>query len=186
MAAGGIPGNVRVGPGRIYVAAIGTAEPVSASAVLPSAWFAVGYTEEGSLFSTSTTSEPLDVAEELDPIRYENTSRESSITFSMAEVTRRNLFLALNQGAGGANDATIIQPPNLGAEVRTMIVVDSDETPSATNVRWIFRRGYQSGTIELARRKSPQKSLVAVTFRLELPTGQTAWAIYPNSSGLIA
>ena len=48
MAAGGSPGNVDVGPGRLYYAALGTAEPTDCSTVLPSAnWKVLGYTAAG-------------------------------------------------------------------------------------------------------------------------------------------
>lgn len=188
MAAGGTPTNVQLGPGRLYVAAIGTTEPASSSAALPSAWRAVGYTEDGNAFSTETTSEPVEVAEELDPVAYANTRRISRVAFTMAETTRRNLALAMNVGANEANDATAFEPPDLGTEVRIMLVWDSDEDPTATpttNRRWLFRRGYQSGAIEVPHRKAPAKSLIAVTFNLEKPTGAKVFKAFPNAAGLI-
>jgi len=186
MAAGGTPGNVQVGPGRIYVAAIGTTEPASASAALPSAWRAVGYTEDGSEFQSETTSEPVEVAEELDPIRYENTRRLSNFVFSMAESTGKNLALALNQGSD-ATTGGAIEPTDAGSEVRVMIVWDSDETPGATNSRLLIRQGYQSGQTTIAHRKAPAKKLIAVNFRAERPDDGTseAWKFFEDSDGLI-
>lgn len=185
MAAGGTSSNVTLGPGRLYVAPIGTAEPTSASAAMPSAWRAIGYTDQGTAFTTETTSEPVEVAEELDPVRYVNTRRLSAVAFAMAETTRANLALALNDGADADNDGTAYEPPDSGDEVRIMIVWDSDETPGADNRRWIFRQAYQSGQVEIARRKAPAKSLLAVNFRLEKPDGEAPFKVFPNASGLI-
>lgn len=186
MAFGGDPGNVTLGPGRLYAAPLGTAEPVTCSSAVPSAWYSIGYTEDGHAVSTETTSEEVNVAEELDPIRYENVKRIGQVVFSMAETTRRNLALAQNNGAGQPNGTDPIEPPDLGSEIRIMLLWDSEETPSETNRRWLFRQCYQSGTAEIARRKAPQKSLIPVTFRLEKPTtGLKLWRAFPNVDGLI-
>lgn len=189
MAAGGTPGFVQLGPGRLYVAPLGTAEPSSASAVLPSAWRAIGYTEEGSSFSTELTNEAIEVAEEVDPIRYVLTKRANMLALSMAEVTRQNLGLALGDqtAAQAANGNTAFEPPDPGTEAACMIVWDRDTSasPSTTNVRWLFRQAKSGGTIEIAARKAPAKSLIAVTFSLEKPSGVAPWKVFPNAAGHI-
>jgi hypothetical protein len=172
-------GNVSLGPGLLYVAPLGTTEPTSASAALPSAFREVGYTEEGNAFTSETTSEPVEVAEELDPIRYVNTRRVSAIAFAMAEVTRQNLALALNLGANEANSGSF-EPPDATDEVRVMIVFDTDD-----GARWVLRQCYQSGTVELASRKAPQKRLIAANFQLEKPTGAASFIVFPNADGLV-
>jgi hypothetical protein len=191
MAAGGDATDVKVGPGRIWVAPIGTTEPASASAALPSAWRAVGYTEEGNTFNQEITTEPIEVAEELDPIRYVNTRRAASIQFQMAEMSRENLALALNMGANAADTAASIEPPDLGTEVRVMIVWDSNEdatdlVTNGGNVRHLYRQAYQVDPIETARQKAPQKSLLPVRFQLEKPTGLAPWKVFPNAVGQVA
>lgn len=187
MAAGGTSTNVQTGPGRLYIAPIGTTEPTSASAALPSAWSPVGYTDQGHEFATDITSEAIEVAEELDPIRYENTRRISRVTFSMAEATQRNLAMALGSGASTANDGTALEPPTAGSEVGVMIVWDSEEDPTTTgNVRWIYRQAKPSGTITVGHGKAPAKALIPVTFNLEKPTGLAPVKVFPNASGHIA
>lgn len=183
MSAGGNADHVELGPGRLYVAPLGTTEPTSASAALPSAWVAIGYTEDGSAFASDITSEPVEVAEELDPISYVNTRRLNRVSFSMAEATARNLVLALGGGAATANDGTSVEPPDAGAEVAVMLVWDSEETPGASNVRWIYRQAKPSGTIEIAHRKAPAKSLIPVTFNLEKPASAKPFRVYPNAAG---
>lgn len=176
----GTPGNVSIGPGLLYAAPIGTTEPASASAALPSAWRAIGYTEEGSGFTEARNNEPVPVAEEFYPIRYVTTEITNSVAFAMAEATRQNLALATNQGAAAANDATALEPPAPGSEVRVMLVHVTDG-----GALWLFRQCFNGGTVELGNRKAPQKRLLATEFRLEKPTGAQPWKVFPNASGLI-
>jgi hypothetical protein len=186
MAAGGTPANVDLGPGRLYYAPLGTAEPASCSAALPSAWIPVGYTEDGTEVQTDITSEGIEVAEELDPVLFEQTRRTTKLTISMAEATVSRLALALGAGAARANDSAAFEFPDAGSVVPVMFVWDSDEAPSATNRRWIFRRCTPSGTVSTARRKAPQKALIPVTFDCARPDGTTrSVRVFPNASGQI-
>jgi hypothetical protein len=177
----GTPTNVLLGPGDIYVAPLGTAEPASASAALAAAWRAVGYTEEGNTFEYEIRTEPIEVAEEFDPVKIAMVGRSCSVTFSMAELTRQNLALALNMGAAEANDATSLEPPDPGAEIRIMLVFDAEESAA----RWIFRRAFSSDAIEIARKKAPDKALVPVKFALEKPTGAKLFKVFPGSDGRV-
>lgn len=188
MAAGGTSSAVKLGPGRIWVAAIGTTDPTSASAALPSAWREIGYTEQGHVFGSEVTTEEVLVAEELDPIRFVNTKYARSVQFEMAEATRRNLALALNIGANESNGAAGLEPIDAADEVRVMIAWDSEETAAgnAENVRWLFRQGYQVAAIEIAHRKAPAKSLIPVRFQLEKPDSAASYKVFPNASGHIA
>jgi len=185
MAAGGNSDNISIGPGRIYIAPLATTEPASCSATLPSAWLAIGYTEEGTVVTIANTSAEVEVAEELDPVRYLNTKRTTKVSFAMAEMTVRNLALALADGAGRALDATAYEPPDAGTDTAVMIVWDSEDTPSATNVRWLFRQAKASGNIAIARKKSPNKATIPVEFNLEKPASAAAFKVYPNSSFLV-
>lgn len=186
MAAGGTPGNVDLGPGRLYYAPLGTSEPTSCSAALPSAWIAVGYTEDGTEVQTNITSEAIEVAEELDPIAFEQTTRRTQLTMQMAEMTKKRLALALGAGAAETDDAATFEFPDSGDIVGVMFVWDSMDTPDATNRRWLFRKCTPSGTVSTARRKAPQKALIPVTFDCAKPDASTkAVKVFPNASGQI-
>lgn len=186
MAAGGNPANVDLGPGRLYYAPIGTTEPTDCSTALPSAWVVVGYTEEGTEIATEITSEMIEVAEELDPIAYEQTRRTTKVTFSMAETTKRRLGLALGTGGSETDNAASFEFPDAGTTVAVMFVWDSDDVPSATNKRWLFRKCTPTGTVSTARRKAPQKALIPVTFDCAKPsTAVRSVKVFPNSSGQI-
>lgn len=187
MAAGGTPGNVDLGPGRLYYAPIGTTEPVDCSTVLPSAnWIPVGYTEDGTEVVTDISSEAIEVAEELDPISFEQTKRMTKLSFAMAESTKKRLALALGTGAAEVDNAASFEFPDASSVVAVMFVWDSEDTPSAINRRWLFRKCTPSGSVSIARKKAPAKALVTVTFDCAKPGSTTkSIKVFPNSTGQI-
>lgn len=186
MAAGGNSANIALGAGRLYVAPLATAEPTSGSAALPSAWRAVGYTEDGTKISVELTNEEIEVAEEYEPVLYVMNKRTTMVSVQMAEMTRRNLALAMGTGANEANDGTGFEPPNPGDEVGFMAVWDSeDDATNGSNVRWLFRQCKISGTIETQRNKAPNKALLPVEINVEKPSNAAPFKVFPNSSGRV-
>lgn len=186
MAAGGTPSNVKLGPGRLYFAPIGTAEPTTCSAALPSAWKPVGYTENGTEVTIDISAEDIMVAEELDPIDRVTVSRTIRLVVEMAESTKSRLLLAMGGGAGNTDDSTPFELPAAGAEVPVMLVWDEEDTPTAANRRWLFRSAYSAGSITTARRKAPAKSTITATFTSVKPSATTeAIRIFPNASGQV-
>lgn len=188
MAAGGTPGNVKLGPGRLYYAPLGTAEPVSASSPLPSAWQSVGYTESGTSIAIDQTAEDIVVAEEFDPIDNVMTGRTQKLTVEMAESTKRRLLLALGAGASYADDATAFEFPDASSLVGVMFVWDSDtaNTPTANNSRWLFRSAKPSGTITRNNQKAPAKRTISATFSCVKPDAvNQAIKVFPSPTGLV-
>lgn len=168
MATGRQPSEVRVGPGRLYIAPVGSTEPTDLSTAWAAAWVDLGYTEDGHAFSTSPTFEPVEVAEEVDPISYEMTGRQMSIAFTLAQVTAANLSRALNGGVVATVGATTtFEPPAPGAEVRVALGWQSVDAKE----RWIFRKCMQTGDVEIARRKAPVKGSIAANFMCEIVAG---------------
>jgi hypothetical protein len=254
----GNPTSIRVGAGLLRIAPVGAIEPTDLTAVWDAAWLQLGYTEEGSTFAYQLSSEAIEVAEELDPIRNETTGRTISVAFSLAEITATNVARAMNGGtmvvgAGAGSQlrligsATIVattgvfttstphllainDPVVLGAIVTTTGVVAGtvyyvktmpigttftlSATPGGTALsltgdgstasvseilsrivtfeppaigtetrvalgweafdkseRWVFRKCFQTGSVETARKKAPDKSLLPVEFSLETVTG---------------
>lgn len=187
MAAGGDPAAVKLGPGRIYVTNFvgGGVDPTNHSAALPSAWVPVGYTEAGSAFQSNVTSESVFVAEELDEILRVNTQRTNQLVFEMAEANIDKLALALDAGVISAS-TTEFEPPEASSVTYVKMVWDSDETPSVTNRRWLFRKLQQVGNLEIARRKAPTKTLIPVTFAVLIPSvGVKPWKAFANATGEI-
>lgn len=186
MAAGGTPGNVKLGAGRLYYAPLGTTEPTNCSTALPSAWQAVGYTEAGTSIDNALSSEDIEVAEELDPIDNVNTKRVTTLSLEMAETTKKRLLLALGGGAGYSDDSTPFEMPAIDAIVAVMFVWDSLDTPDATNRRVLIRNAKPTGNVSQARRKAPQKQLIPATFACtKSAAGDANLKWFPNASGQI-
>lgn len=177
--------QTKVGPGLLYVAAIGTTEPSTsadlAAASLPSAWREVGYTEDGSVFKYETKFEGVEVAEELDEISTHLTARTGSLEFKMKQASARNLRLALNLGATGANDGTTIEPPDPSGMVRVMLLHVSDDAGAVRGYLW--RQCFNVSGLEIDWSKAPKATLFPVMFRTEKPTSKKAWIAFPNASG---
>lgn len=168
----GDPTKVRVGPGKLKIAPVGATEPTDLSTAWDAAWVDLGYTAEGHSFAATPTFEPVDVAEELDPIRYEATGREMRVEFALAEVTATNLSRALNGGTlvtsgTGAAQIVTFEPPDPGEETRVALGWESLDGEE----RWVWRKCLQTGDIEVARRKAPEKATVPCAFMLETVAG---------------
>lgn len=187
MAAGGTTSNVKLGPGRLYFAPLGTTEPTNCSAALPSSWIAVGYTENGTEITIDRTAEDIMVAEEIDPIARVTTSSKIMVKVEMAETTKRNLILATGGGAAGTNDSTPFELAEAGEEVAgVMLVWDELDTPSASNRRILFRSCVPSGTITTVRRKAPAKSTIQASFSCLKPSASVGpMLVFPNASGQV-
>lgn len=168
----GNPNKVKVGPGLLYIAPLGTTEPNDLTtpwATVDTDWEAIGYTEEGHEFSSSPSFEAIEVAEERIPIRYEEANKEEMLSFSAAEITVNNLTHAFNGGAITTISGTVksFEPPGIGEAIRAMIGWESDDGEE----RWVFRKCVQAGDVTIARKKSPDKALIAMEYRLEVAGG---------------
>lgn len=164
----GTPAAVKLGPGLLYVAPIGTTEPTTLTGALPSAWVALGYTEEGSEITFEMSFEDVPVAEELDPVKVVATGRMTTVQFELAQLTARNLSVAFNGGTitGPTGGYVTFDPPDLGEEERLMLVWQADDNEE----RWLFRRVLQVGSVTIARRKAPDKATIPCEFKCEIPT----------------
>jgi hypothetical protein len=168
----GDPTAVRVGPGWLYIAPVGTAEPDDLAGDWDAAWAPLGYTEEGSAFSFENTFEDIPVAEELEPIAILQTARNISVSFAAAELTAANLQTALNGGTITTADGVVtFEPPEAGEF--THVAVGWQSTDGLE--RWIFRKGIQTGNVELGRRKAPAKATVPMSFRFMKPADAAAF-----------
>lgn len=150
----GNPANVALGPGMLFYAVLGTAEPTDLTSAWGVGWIPLGYTAEGSTWSYALTSENVEVAEELDPIGRIATAREIKVGFAAAETTNKNLKLALNGGlitpsGTGATAIETFEPPELGDETYVMIGFESEKHDD----RWVYRQSQQTGTVESQRQK---------------------------------
>jgi hypothetical protein len=176
--------EIEIDVGIIYCAPIGTTEPTSATAVLDTAWREVGYTEDGSTFTTEVDSQEVLVEELLDPVRYVNIKRTAKFAFQMAQMVRSNLGLALNQGAAVADSSTALSPVAPSAEVRVMLLWISEQT-GLNQFGFLARQAYNTGGLEINNKKAPDKRLLPVEFSLEKPATLEAWSFLPATTGSV-
>lgn len=164
-------GVIQIGAGILRTAPLGTAEPTTLIAAYAAGWVELGATEEGSAFSTELTTEDVFIAERLERVKVVTTGRVQNISASLAEVTAKHLEYAYNGGTittgttGAPLTFVTFEPPDLGTEVRRMLAWDSEDGQE----RWIFRQVFNGGSVEMARRKAPAKTLIPLTMGLELP-----------------
>lgn len=168
-------GNVEtlaLGPGKLLVAPVGSAEPADLTTAWNAAWKEIGYTDEGSELAFDLTWDDVTVAEEVDPVGQVLKERVTSVSFAMAEVTVRNLRIALNGGTitSGTGIQTYV-PPAASAEGFLAIGFESDDAQE----RWVFRKTKQSGKVALKRRKGADKTVIPVTMKVFKPTGLDPW-----------
>lgn len=169
--------GVRFGkPGLLRVAPIGTAEPTTEVAPWPDGWVALGYTDEGSVVNYEISTDNVEVAEELDVFARVTTGRDASVEMALAEITYFNLSIAFNGGVlddafPGPQDGEMFtfEPPALGNEERIMLGWDAHPDPAKNDLRYIFRKCLQGGTVSMENRKGTTKQTIPVTFQLEKP-----------------
>lgn len=166
----GTTANVRVGPGTLKIAPLGTAEPTDLATAWNAAWVDMGYTAEGSEFTFDNTYEDVDVAEELEAIAILQTARQIMASFECAELTADNLEIAFNGGTVTTGVSTTeFEPPDAGNPTYVMLGWESDDALE----RWIFRKGLQVGSTTIARRKAPDKATIPMEFRFVKPAAGT-------------
>lgn len=170
----GNPNLISLGAGTLYVAALGSTEPTDVTTSWAAAWKEIGFTNEGSEIAIEISSDPIEVAEEIDPVLHVMSSRTVTISFAMAENTARNLTLALNGGTvTTSNGVTKYEPPAPGSATRVMVGFQSDDGQE----RWIFRQCFQTGSVSVARRKGADYATIPVEMRAEKVTGKAVFAV---------
>jgi hypothetical protein len=158
--------NVRVGPGWLYIAPLGTAAPTDLTAAWDAAWVPLGYTHEGSTVGFDQTFEDVTVEEEYDPVDTLQTARSITVNVAAAEMTARNLQLAFNGGTIDTATGTVtFEPPPAGQVTRVMVGWEADDGKE----RWVFYRCTQTGSVEVSRRKAPNKATIPLAFRATVP-----------------
>ncbi|GAA3251676.1 phage tail tube protein [Nonomuraea helvata] len=169
----GKPRALSLGPGYLYLATLGAAEPMDLTtpwAAVDPAWTGLGYTNEGSEFTYELSSEPVEVAEELDPIAIALTGRNLGLNFALAEVTATNLRVAMNGGTITIGTGVVtFEPPELGQETNVKLGFESEDHSE----RWIYRQCLSQGQIGIPRRKGAEKALINCEFLMTKPEGLT-------------
>lgn len=158
--------QVRVGPGRLYVAPFETALPTTLGETLNAAFVEVGFTTEGSELTYSQESDGVEVAERLRPIKTIITGVTMEFEFTMAQFNPQNLALATNADDDAISetaDEVVFTWPKSGGTARVSIVWQSDDDLE----RLVLAKCFAGGDISIPRRKGVEPAAVGVTFTVE-------------------
>lgn len=187
-APGTIPTFVKFGPGWLYAAAEGATEPTDLTTAWAAAWKKVGYTDNGSTFTSTPTFEGVQVAEVLLDIAKQQTGLDEQIEFALAEFHAQNLQRVYNGGmitssGTGATAIDKFEPPAFGTTL-TRIAIGWEANDASE--RWVFRRCLQTGAVAVARQRGAAKATLPATFSLEPPVnGAIPWMSISKSTATI-
>lgn len=176
--------EILMGVGTVYTAPVGTAFPADPTAAVGGSWLEIGYTEEGWHLSVERDTEDIDVAEEIDPVDIVATSRESHWVGNSVQGSLENLKLAL----GGGTITTVAGPPARkefvpsGTDVLDRVaVLFRGKAPSVAGVAKVRQIDIPVtvpvGAVEIASRKAPAKTSIAMDFRIVKATGEDFFKI---------
>ena len=174
MTVGKDPSTVAIGAGTLYVAPIGTAEPLSITGAFAGGWIPLGYTLDGTIFTSGSTTSNLEVAEEYYPLTTIVTEKVSMVDFKLSQITAVNMSYAMNGGTtsvvGGGGGVTF-DPPAPGTEVRVMLAWQSLDSTE----RYVWRQCFQTAATARNMQKTVPQATLNCSFNLEKPSGLQPW-----------
>ena len=165
---------VGFGPGLLYIAPLGTAEPTTISTALDPAWVPLGYTDAGTSVAFVPTVTKLYAAESYYPLAAPVTAWDATISMKLLELTLKNLSAVMNAGVvtpTGANFA--FTPPVVGTEVNVMLLLKGKNDPLTSQPSFIeiYRKCIQSGTVTIDHTKAAFSGLSATFTLLDVGGG---------------
>jgi len=173
--------DVLIGTGVLYVANVGTAFPEEDTttatewAEISNSWSDVGYSEDGWTLEYDKSFEDIMVAEEIDPIKSVKTAQEIRITGTLAQASLSNLQTAFGGGTLTEDDSayssgydTLVPPATTGYGEKSLLLIT--EGPSGNIRHFQIPRAVNVGAFSMAHQKAPQKVLIAVEFKILVPS----------------
>lgn len=158
--------NLIMGPGELYTAAFGAAEPATVVTAPAVAWTNVGGTMDGVTLNISQEFTELEVDQVVDVPGRRLTKREMTIETNLAEPTLENFAIALNQAAPVTvtNEKTLEATNTAAAFTPTYTALLFDGiAPNGKRRRFIVRRALSTEGVETAYQKDEQ-TVLAVTW----------------------
>lgn len=160
---------LRVGPGVLMWAPLGSTAPTDLTTAWDAAWSGIGYTEEGHELVYTPTFEERRVAEEDLAIGDFLTQSTLNLRFAMAQISPLRLSLAFN---GGTIDGTLEtdtvtkwEPPGTGVFVPRMLGWQSTDGLE----RAVVYKVTQVGAVTIPRRRAPAAANIPVDMKAGQP-----------------
>jgi hypothetical protein len=166
--------EVRVGPSDIYTAALSTAFPANAETAPSASWEHVGYSEAGAAFQASRTFEDTKVHELASPVRTDWTEADYQLVVVLAQFSLENLQLYFNGGTitpiAGPPVRRTFTPPAIGGDTGMAVLCRfANEYGFHTDLQIPSAKSVEA--LDIPLKKAPDKSLIAVTFKVQLVSG---------------
>lgn len=164
--------QVLTGPGQFYVAPTGTAFPANAETAPAGTWEDIGYTDDGVAFEWAQETQEVLVAEEDLPIREERSKITYSLTTTLAQFVLENIQRALGGGTITAIPGPPVRrtytPPVAGEhDSFALLFRFENECAFHTDLQIQRAKSVEAGSAPFT--KSPSKTVIPVTFRIEVP-----------------
>lgn len=166
------------GAGYLYRAPLASTAPTNTvvgsvfTDAWPVAWVPIGVTKDGHEFTWKPSTDKVEVAEYVLPLKITTTGVEAGVAFEIAEFTGKNFGFALNGGVvstvsgTGATQLSKLAPPAVGAEVRYMIGWESEDATE----RAVYYQCFQSGELKVAHKPGADQATLTVEFTIEQPS----------------
>jgi hypothetical protein len=168
------PSVVDIGPGLLYIAPLGTAEPTDITdAQWGTAWIELGYTDAGSTFAIAPTMDDVHVAELTIPVITSVSTVKITLVCALAQKTAFNLGVAMGGGTIVTNGPPItlvtFEPPQAGTERAVMLGWRSQALDEA----WLWRNAKPEGSLSVQHTSGSTKATVPVTWNIQQPLNAT-------------
>ena len=174
------------GSGEVYVAAVGTALPTTATETLNAAFVGLGYhTEDGVSISVSPTVEEFMAWQSRQAIRREMTAQEIQVSFSLQQWNEETLPLAFGGGAISSVSGGYRYdfPTDTASLVEKAMIVDCVD--GSENHRFVFTRGTVVEAVETQFSRGAT-ALLPITFKVLGPEAGGAPGYYLTDSAAFA
>lgn len=178
--------DVLIGPGALYYATstdnytVFPSPPegsIDGSTVPTGFTGEIGYSDTGWSFEVDRTFQDVIVEEEVDPLKILKTAQNLRLVGVLAQASLENIQLALGGGTIQTNTPTghdtYLPPASTDAPDELALVLAVPAAPVSGNakVRYLeIPKAIATGAVALQHQKAPQKTQVAVEFRLTVPS----------------
>jgi len=181
--------NVVAGPGLIYIAPLGTTQPVfdqhgSYPVVWPAGWVAVGYTDSGIDITYTPTIKEITVDEECAPVSDILEKEKFVVSAHLAEATLVNLNAAISASSLTtdiiANEYQAVSGGSVG--LNYTMVGEQGPAPGTSLARVIIlQKAIAMAAVSLKMTRK-DKVVIPVTFDARKISGSSLFKIYDLSS----
>jgi hypothetical protein len=167
---------ILIGTGTLYTDEIDGGEalfPADPTTAPAAGWEDAGYTDDGVTVEFDPTIEDVYVAELTDAVDVMKTQQQFSVSAALAQTSLETLQLAMggtitaDQPAAGF-DTWVPNQTTVQSEFQLLFRSAAPGTDKARD--WQFPRCIPVGATEIQHTKAPQKTMVAISFRVLVPS----------------